>query len=69
MILCNIKPSDCADMTILEKKFRMFDPDYDGYQYFHEGDYCVPEREMNMFISANGGIDVYTTISVPSFMM
>jgi len=56
-------------MTILEKKFRMFDPDYDGYQYFHEGDYCVPEREMNMFISANGGIDVYTTISVPSFMM
>ena len=69
-ILCHVSPADCTDFSFINnKKYKMFDPDYTGYQYFREGVYCIPEREMNMFINANGGIDIYSTISVPGFML
>ena len=33
-----------------------------------EGEYVIPERDMNLFISLNGGIDEYLTISAPYYM-
>ena len=28
---------------------------------FRDDEYCIPEREMNLFINQNGGIDEYAT--------
>ena len=33
----------------------------DSYNYFHVDEYIAREREVNEFISDNGGIDVYRT--------
>lgn len=70
-ILCTIKPSKRTkgiEELKTDKNIWMYDPGYD-YNYFRENDFCVPERKMNEFISLNGGIDTYRTISESYYMM
>lgn len=50
------------------KNWYLYDKN-DEWSYFLESQFCIPEREMNRFISANDGIDEYQTIEVPQFMM
>lgn len=68
-IFCSVKPSnETRGMNIIEK-YTMYFPDENGYSYFGMEDYVIPEREMNEFVSYNGGIDVYQTVSVPMYML
>lgn len=70
-ILCTIKPSKRTkgiEELKADKNIWMYDPGYD-YNYFRENDFCIPERKMNEFISLNGRIDTYRTISGPYYMM
>ena len=68
-IFCEIKPSKrTCHMEVIEK-YTMYFPNENGYSYFRDGEYDVPERDMNLFISLNGGIDEYLTVSVPMTMM
>lgn len=62
-IFCEIEPSErTKGLEELKKKFWMFAPNLE-YNYFREKDYCINEREMNIFISLNGGIDYYRTLA------
>ena len=56
-IFCSIKGS--GDLSAIKHR-SLFNPDWD-WNYFRENDYDVKEREMNMLIRDNGGIDVYKT--------
>ena len=68
-IFCEIKPSKhTCHMEVIEKH-TMYFPDENGYSYFRDGEYDIPERDMNLFISLNGGINEYQTISVPAYML
>lgn len=70
-ILCTIKPlkrTKGIEELKADKNIWMYDPGYD-YNYFRENDFCIPERRMNEFISLNGGIDAYRTISESYYMM
>lgn len=70
-ILCMIKSSKRTkgiEELKADKNIWMYDPGYD-YNYFRENDFCIPERKMNEFISLNGGIDTYRTISESYYMM
>lgn len=67
-IFCEVKPSTCTRHMDVIEKYTMYLPDEDGYSYFRQGTYVIPERDMNLFISLNGGIDEYQTISVPYYM-
>ena len=70
-ILCTIKPSKRTkgiEELKADKNIWMYDPGYD-YNYFRENEFCIPERKMNGFISLNGGIDAYRTISESYYMM
>lgn len=67
-IFCYIESSNkTLGMRDLEK-FRLFEPKID-FNYFGENDYLIPERDMNIFISLNGGIDHYRTIGQHVYMM
>lgn len=74
-ILCRINVID--ENTVRHLRYKngkinsaiwMFDPDED-YNYFDENDFYLSEREMNIFINDNYGIDEYRTFSVPYYMM
>ena len=70
-IFCVIKSSKKTkgiEELRADKSIWMYSPEYD-YNYFSENEFCIPERKMNEFISLNGGIDTYRTISEPSYMM
>ena len=68
-IFCEIKPSKhTCHMEVIEKHTVYF-LDENGYPYFRDGEYDIPERDMNLFISLNGGINEYQTISVPAYML
>ena len=56
-IFCSIKGS--GDLSVIKHR-SLYNPDWE-WNYFHENDYDVKEREMNMLIRDNGGIDVYKT--------
>lgn len=69
-IFCSVYPSEkTIGMDELKEKYWMFDPKDDGLQYFNDDDFLIPERMMNQFISQNGGIEEYRTISCPYYMM
>lgn len=55
-------------MDVIER-YSMYVPDDRGCSYFCDDEYTIPERDMNLFISLNGGIDEYRTISLPAMMM
>ena len=57
-IFCTIKNAKCGMDQI---KCRCMYISGAEWNYFHENDYCIPERELNMFINDNGGIDTYRT--------
>lgn len=65
-IFCTVNPS-CAtvDMEMLQK-YSMYTP---GYGMFREQDYVIPERDMNLFLNQNGGVDVYRTFDCPAYML
>lgn len=67
-IFCKIKPSKCTCHMEVIEKYAMYFPDENGYSYFRDSEYNIPERDMNLFISLNGGVDEYLTISVPYTM-
>lgn len=67
-IFCDVKPSKGTKHMDVIGKYTMYDPDENGYSYFREDEYVIPERDMNLFVSLNGGIDEYATISVPYYM-
>lgn len=70
-ILCNIRKSENTqgvERLIKDQNIWMFDPG-SQYNYFRETDFCIPERKMNEFISLNGGIDHYRTITEYAYMM
>ena len=67
-IFCEVKPSTRTRHMDVIEKYTMYFPDENGYSYFNQGEYVIPERDMNLFISLNGGIDEYRTISVPYYM-
>ena len=67
-IFCEIKPSKCTCHMEVIEKYTMYFPDENGYSYFRDSEYNIPERDMNLFISLNGGVDEYLTISVPYTM-
>lgn len=67
-IFCVVKPSARTRYMDVIEKYSMYSPDEKGYSYFRKGDYVIPERDMNLFISLNGGIDEYQTISIPYYM-
>lgn len=57
-----------------DRKHWLYNPklfDEDGYDqnFFHDNEYYLSEREMNGFISDNGGIDHYLTIGQYAYMM
>lgn len=57
-----------------DKNHWLYDPDdkdEDGYDnnFFHESEYLLDEREMNGFISDNGGIDHYVSIGQYAYML
>lgn len=54
-------------MEVIEK-YTMYFPDVNGYSYFNEDEYVIPEHDLNLFVSLNGGIDEYQTVSVPAYM-
>lgn len=51
-------------MDVIEK-YTMYDS---NDSYFRENEYVIPERDMNLFVSLNGGIDKYQTVDVPAYM-
>lgn len=67
-IFCEVKPSTRTRYMDVIEKHTMYFPDENGYSYFRQGEYVIPERDMNLFINLNGGIDEYRTISVPYYM-
>lgn len=67
-IFCEVKPSKHTRYMDVIEKHTMYFPDENGYSYFNQGEYVIPERDINLFISLNGGIDEYRTISVPYYM-
>lgn len=67
-IFCEVKPSKHTRYMDVIEKHTMYFPDENGYSYFNQGEYVIPERDMNLFISLNGGIDEYRTISIPYYM-
>ena len=67
-IFCKVIPSTRTRYMDVIEKHTMYFPDENGYSYFSQGEYVIPERDMNLFISLNGGIDEYNTISVPYYM-
>lgn len=67
-IFCEVKPSTRTRYMDVIEKHTMYFPDENGYSYFRQREYVIPERDMNLFISLNGGIDEYRTISVPYYM-
>lgn len=50
------------------RDYWMYNPDNKDYQYFNPEDFILPEKEMNIFIRANGRIDEYRTIQEPAYM-
>lgn len=56
-IYCEVKGN--ADVSAI-RNMCMHRPDL-GVTFFNENEYLIREREMNMFINANGGIDEYRT--------
>lgn len=64
-IFCEVRPSNYTRHLEVIEKYTMYDP---NDSYFRENEYVIPERDMNLFISLNGGIDEYKTIDVPAYM-
>lgn len=64
-IFCEIKLSPFTQNMDVIKKYSMYSPDD---SYFRENEYVVPERDMNLFVSLNGGIDKYQTVDIPAYM-
>lgn len=61
-IFCSISSSSkTKGIEELQKKY--------WFNFFRDTDYCIPERAMNGFISENGGIDKYKTVTEPYYMM
>ena len=70
-IFCTIHPSKkTKGLDDLKKNTNwwLFSPKM-SYNYFRENDFCIPERIMNQFLSLNGDVDEYHTLSVPYYMM
>lgn len=67
-IYCDVEFSKRTKHTDVIEKYSLYTPDEKGYSYFRKGSYDIPERDMNLFISLNGGIDEYLTISAPYYM-
>lgn len=65
-IFCEVRPSNYTRHLEVIEKYTMYDP---NDSYFRENEYVIPERDMNLFVSLNGGIDEYQTISVPAYML
>lgn len=68
-IFCAVtKAPETQHMDVIER-YSMYVPDDNGCSYFCDDEYTIPEKDMNLFISLNGGIDEYRTISLPAMMM
>lgn len=67
-IFCQVKPSKLTRHMEVIEKYTMYFPDGNGYSYFDNDEYVIPERDMNLFVSLNGGIDEYQTVSVSAYM-
>ena len=66
-IYCEIKPTKHTVHMDIVQDFCLYSPTAER-NYFRSDEYIVKEREMNLFIKLNGGIDEYRTISVPYYM-
>lgn len=64
-IFCEIRPSNRTRHMDVIEKYTMYGP---NDSYFRENEYVIPERDMNLFVSLNGGIDKYQTVDVPAYM-
>ena len=64
-IFCEVRPSNYTRHLEVIEKYTMYDP---NDSYFRENEYVIPERDMNLFVSLNGGIDKYQTVDVPAYM-
>lgn len=62
-VFCAIYPTVSTVSMDLLKKHSMYIP---GDPMFHENEYVVPERAMNLFISLNGGVDKYMAFEFSS---
>lgn len=62
-VFCAIYPTVSTVSMDLLKKHSMYIP---GDSMFHENEYVVPERAMNLFISLNGGVDKYMAFEFSS---
>lgn len=67
-IFCQVKPSKLTRHMEVIEKYTMYFPDVNGYSYFNEDEYVIPEHDLNLFVSLNGEIDEYQTVSVPTYM-
>lgn len=64
-IFCEIRQSNRTRHMDVIEKYAMYDS---NDSYFRENEYVIPERDMNLFVSLNGGIDKYQTVDVPAYM-
>lgn len=68
-ICCRICPGKKTNSLEDIKRYNLYSEEefkrY-GMSYFGPEDYLIPEREMNAFIFANGGIDHLSSISTPA---
>ena len=67
-IFCQVKSSKLTRHMEVIEKYTMYFPDANGYSYFNEDEYVIPEHDLNLFVSLNGGIDEYQTVSVSAYM-
>lgn len=67
-IFCQIKPTKHTSHMDVVQEFCMHFPEIGDRNIFRPDEYIIDEREMNLFIKLNGGIDEYRTISVPYYM-
>lgn len=64
-IFCEVRPSNYTRHLEVIGQYTMYDP---NDSYFRENEYVIPERDMNLFVSLNGGIDKYQTVDAPAYM-
>lgn len=56
-------------MEVIEK-YSLYDKKASPYDnFFLENDYMIPERDLNLFISYNDGIDKYSTVDTYAYML